>query len=84
MILSVNVNASDLAYCRRWPLHKFAAVINTLLTNMKGLKVVLTGSSIEKKYVSRIFPFFDSSVRERVIDASGMLTLNSLLSRWTV
>lgn len=75
----MNVNASDLAYCRRWPLHKFAGVINTLLINMKGLKVILTGTSNEKKYVSQIFPLLDGSIRERVIDASGMLTLEQFI-----
>lgn len=79
VVLSVNVNASDLAYCRRWPLGKFASVINTLLTNKKGLKVVLTGTPNEKEYVSQIFPLIDTNVRERVIDICGMLTLEQFI-----
>ncbi len=80
IILSVNVNASDLAYCRRWPLEKFAGVINTLLNNRKEMKVILTGSSNEKEYVSRIFPFLDAGISERVIDSSGMLTLEQFIA----
>lgn len=79
VILSVNVNASDLAHCRRWPLQKFAGVVNALLTTQKELKVVLTGTKNEKEYVSKIFPFLDDSVKNRVVDAAGMLTLEQFI-----
>ena len=80
LILSVNVNASDLAYCRRWPLHKFAEVINTLLASRKELKVLLTGAPNEKEYVSRILPMLDAGIRARVIDISGLLTLEQFIA----
>jgi len=80
VLLSVNLNASDLAYCRRWPLEKFAAVINTMLANRKDFKVVLTGAPNEKEYVAQIFPFLNEGIRNRVIDISGQLTLEQFIA----
>lgn len=79
ILLGVNVNASDLAHCRRWPLQKFADVINTLLINRREFKIILTGTLNEKEYVARTFSFLNDSIRTRVIDASGILTLEQFI-----
>ena len=79
VILGVNVNASDLAYCRRWPLEKFASTINILLTSRKEYKVVLTGTSNEKEYVAKVFPLLKDEIRARVIDSSGELSLEQFI-----
>jgi len=80
VVLGVNVNASDLALCRRWPLSKFAGVVNALLDNYQDMKVLLTGTKKEKSYVAQIWPLIEENRRERVVDASGAFSLEQFIA----
>ena len=53
LLLGVNPNASDLSLARRWPLDRFAAVINALPPDPR-LHVCLLGSRQERPYVQRL------------------------------
>jgi ADP-heptose:LPS heptosyltransferase len=79
-LLGVNVNASDLAYCRKWPIERFAESINLLLRQNKELKVFLTGALSEKEYTASIFRFLEEDIQNRVFDLSGSLDLGQFLA----
>lgn len=79
-ILGVNINSSDLADCRKWPIKKFAEVINSLLVQNKKLKIFLTGSFSEKEYTGSIFKLLKEDVVGRVLDLSGVLDLRQFLA----
>ncbi len=80
LLVGVNINASDLAYCRRWPKERFAEVINSLLKEYKGMKVFLTGTANEKEYTASIFRFLDGDIKERVFDVSGILSFGQFIA----
>jgi ADP-heptose:LPS heptosyltransferase len=83
-LVGVNINASELALCRKWPKERFAAVINTLLKENRKIRIVLTGNSEEKAYTRSIFKLLKREVVDRVFNSSGLLNLGqfiALLSR---
>ncbi len=47
--IAVNVNASDLAFCRRWPAENFAALVERIVEESDAT-VILTGSASEASY----------------------------------
>lgn len=73
-VLGININASDLAYCRRWPLERFAEVINELLRKKDDLVIILTGSKNETSYTASIMELVDGGERSRVINLAGKLS----------
>jgi len=78
-LLGVNINASDLAFCRRWPREKFAQVINALVKEKSNLLVLLFGSQSEKKYTSSLLELLGEKTKEKVFDLSGRLTLGQFI-----
>lgn len=79
-LLGVNINASNLAYCRRWHKERFAQVINELLKKYKELRVFLTGNSSEKEYTSSIFKLLEEDIKGRVLDVSGLLNFGQFIA----
>jgi len=79
-ILGVNINASELAYCRRWHKERFAEVINNILKEYKEIKIFLTGSKDEKKYTSSILKFIQQDNKNRVFDISGELNFGQYIA----
>ncbi len=79
-LLGVNVNAAELSLERRWPLDRFAAVIERLLAADAQLRVVLTGSGDEQGYVEQILPFLSATARQRTIVGCGRLSLAEFLA----
>ncbi len=79
-LLGVNVNAGDLSLERRWSLDNFAEVVGALLANHAELYVVLTGTSDEKDYVSSLVDRLPSEVRDRVIVAAGLWSLDEFIA----
>lgn len=76
--LVVNANASDLMIERRWPLDRFAKVIDRL-TERHDLAVVLVGAPAERGYVADLA----ARVRDpggRVRDLAGELSLGGLFA----
>jgi ADP-heptose:LPS heptosyltransferase len=80
VLVGVNVNASDLALCRRWPRERFAAVIDGLLRWREDIVVVLTGSGDEAPYTRETIPLLREPASERVVDVSGKLSFGAYLA----
>jgi ADP-heptose:LPS heptosyltransferase len=80
VLLGVNVNASDLAHCRKWPRERFIEVINSLLRTHLDWKIVLTGSQSERAYTAFVMSRLASDVKSRVLDLSGALNFGQFLS----
>ena len=74
----VNPNASDLLLERRWPMDKYVKLIEEL--GRRGEQIVLIGAKPEMGYVSEIVAKLSTSVRSRVVDTSGKLSLGELFA----
>lgn len=87
IVIGVNVNASDLIFCRRWPRENFAIVINQLTYEHPELRFFLTGNSKEKAYTAYVFKLLNEKAKQKVFDVSGKLNFEQfieLLSRFDV
>jgi ADP-heptose:LPS heptosyltransferase len=76
----INPNASDLRIERRWPHVNYINLIIRFLDLYPHFKIILTGSTNEKKYVSRIFNGIPEKYRSSVTDTSGNLNLTDLIN----
>ena len=76
----INPNASDLRIERRWPHVNFINLIIRILDLYPHMNILLTGSTCEKIYVSRIYYGIPGKYRSSVIDTSGKLNLIDLIS----
>lgn len=74
----VNPNASDLLLERRWPLDKYVQLVIEL--TQRGEQVVLVGAKSEAAYVGEILALLPASVREKIVDTSGKLSLGELFA----
>lgn len=75
--ITINVNASDLRYERRWPHSHFIELIQKIRQQSPKLNIVLIGSSGESDYVKTVSaPFFSD---EKVKDVSGKTNLAQLI-----
>ena len=72
----VNVNASPLAFERRWPRQSFVHLCTALLEE-HDFRLVLTGSGPEAPYVRQVIDALGP--RERVVDLSGRLEIGDLV-----
>lgn len=80
ILLGVNVNASFVMDCRKWPLENFGALINRLLKTAGGIKVILTGTRKEAAYTASLFQHIDESLRPRVINLAGALSFGEFIA----
>ena len=48
--IALNIHASDLALCRRWPLPKFVSLVEQFLAKYDQWNIILTGVKSEKAY----------------------------------
>jgi ADP-heptose:LPS heptosyltransferase len=74
----VNPNASDLLLERRWPMDKYVQLIVELA--QRGEQIVLVGAKSEQAYVGEIIAKLPASVRSKVVDTSGKLSLGELFA----
>ncbi len=79
-LVGVNVNAAELSFERRWPLDRFAAVVEAILGQDPQLRVVLTGSPDEREYVQSLLPLLSETARTRVAVAAGQWSLAEFLA----
>ncbi|MGE5412412.1 MAG: glycosyltransferase family 9 protein [Clostridiales bacterium] len=77
--LVINPNASDLRIERRWSSVNYIELIDRILCNFSDIRVVLTGSSEESRYVEMINKGIKEEHQSKVVNASGMLTLSELI-----
>jgi ADP-heptose:LPS heptosyltransferase len=79
-LLGVNVNAGELCHERRWPLERFAAVVQRLLEGRPELFVALTGSPSEKAYTALLLDQLPEALRGRVYMAAGAWDLDAFVA----
>jgi ADP-heptose:LPS heptosyltransferase len=82
-LIGVNVNSGDLALERRWPLDRFAELLEHLLTNHRDWFIVLTGSPGEIGYVTSLWQRLPQGLRHRVINSAGALTFEQFVALLT-
>ena len=78
-LVGVNVNASEVARERRWPLESFAELVDRLIQELP-LKVILFGAPDEQPYVQRAL----AMMREEPINLAGKTTLHQAISTMSV
>jgi ADP-heptose:LPS heptosyltransferase len=74
-VVGVNVNASEVAKQRRWPLENFATVVDQIIQNLEA-KVVLFGAPDEVPYVQHAM----AMMRENPINLAGRTTLHQAIT----
>jgi ADP-heptose:LPS heptosyltransferase len=74
----VNANASDLLIERRWPVERFAELIERLLTRY-DMAVVLIGAPGERAYVTELADRVGLD-RDRLVNLAGELSLGGLFA----
>jgi ADP-heptose:LPS heptosyltransferase len=75
----INPNASGLRIERRWPADHYILLINKILDSYPAVKIALTGSIDEQKYVSGIADGILEKYRSRIINTSAKLNLTELI-----
>jgi ADP-heptose:LPS heptosyltransferase len=80
LLVAVNPNASDLLYERRWPLEKFAAVLNAASGEFSNAVFVITGSPAEKEYAEQLLRLCGNMANVQVFNAAGALSFGEFLA----
>jgi ADP-heptose:LPS heptosyltransferase len=79
-LVGVNVNAGDMSLERRWPLERFAVVVQALLERHADLFVVLVGAPSERAYVLALSERLPQELQARVAIAAGQWTLDEFIA----
>ncbi len=79
-VIVLNIHASDLALCRRWPLKHFVSLVEMFFMEYKDMTVVLTGAKSEAYYSQEFLQLLPVEYRSKVIDLSGKLFLKQFLT----
>ena len=79
-LLGVNINAGDMCPERRWPVERFAELIEALLATRPNLRIVLTGSPDEQPHVSSLVDRLSAPARERTITTAGRWRLDEFIA----
>ena len=77
--IGLNIHASDLALCRRWPLPKFVSLVEQFLARYDQWNIILTGVKNEKVYSQEFLSLLPSKWHGSVIDLTGELSLKQFL-----
>lgn len=75
LVIGVNVNASDVAKERRWPLENFAELADLLIQELKA-KVILIGAPEEVPYVERAL----TMMRHDPVNLAGRTSLHEAIA----
>jgi ADP-heptose:LPS heptosyltransferase len=79
-LLGVNVNAGDMSLERRWPVERFAQVVNVLLSRHPDVRILLTGSATEADYVRQAYEAVEPAKRDRVLVTAGLWSLDAFIA----
>lgn len=82
-LIGVNANAGEMSLERRWPVERFAAVIETLLRRRPDLFVALTGSPSERPHVESLRALLPPDVAGRVAVTAGEWSLDEFAAALT-
>lgn len=76
-MIVININASKMALCRRWPAENYAAIAEYLLKNNHHL--VFVGSKSESNYVDNTIAMIHAKNKSsNVLNLAGKITLKEL------
>ena len=78
--IAINIHASDLALCRRWPLKHFAALVDLFFKENGDINIILTGAKSEASYSQGFLEILPQEHRRRIIDLTGKLSLRQFLT----
>src|SRR5262245_11228440 len=78
-IVGVNVNAGELALERRWPLERFATVLERL-AGLDGVRALLTGAPDEAEYVASVLERLGDAARKRVLNVAGKFSFDEFVA----
>jgi len=78
--IAINIHASDLALCRRWPLKQFVSLVQIFLSEYKDTNIILTGAPKEALYSQEFLLLLPQECRQRIIDLTGKLSLRQFLT----
>lgn len=79
-VMGVNVNAGELSLERRWPVERFAEVVETLVTRHPDVRVLLTGAPDERDYVQQVFDRLTEAARRSVAITAGVWSLDDFIA----
>jgi len=79
-VVGINVNAGELSLERRWPIERFAGVIDALVARHDDLRMVLTGAPGEAEYVRRAYELLSEGARARTLVAAGLWSLDDFIA----
>jgi ADP-heptose:LPS heptosyltransferase len=79
-LIGVNVNAGDMCLARRWPLERFAALLEELGARHAAARFVLTGTRDEAAYVQQLVEQLTPATRARTILAAGRWKLDEFIA----
>jgi ADP-heptose:LPS heptosyltransferase len=79
-LLGVNVNAGELCHERRWPIDRFAWVVEQLLRQRPELFVAVTGAPSEKAYSAQLVEHLPADLRPRAFLAAGAWDLDAFVA----
>jgi ADP-heptose:LPS heptosyltransferase len=79
-LLGVNVNAGELCHERRWPIERFAWVVERLLRDRPGLFLAVTGAPSEKAYSALLLEALPADLRPRAFLAAGAWSLDAFVA----
>lgn len=82
-LIAINVNSGDLSLERRWPLDRFAELVERLLARHPDWFIVLTGSQGERSYVTTLSQRLPERLRDRVIMSAGALSFEQFVALLT-
>ena len=75
----INPNASDLMIERRWPVNRFAELIERLLDQL-DFHIILIGSPGERPFVTGLASQVRGDTRGRLVNLAGELSMGGLLA----
>ncbi len=78
--IAINIHASDLALCRRWPLKHFASLGELFFKENSDRNIILTGAKKEVSYSQDFLKILPQEYRRRVVDLTGKLSLRQFLT----
>jgi len=78
--IAINIHASDLALCRRWPLKHFASLVELFFKENRDMNIILTGAKSEVSYSQDFLEILPHGYHQRVIDLTGKLFLRQFLT----
>jgi ADP-heptose:LPS heptosyltransferase len=78
--IALNIHASDLALCRRWPLKHFVSLVDLFFSENKDIHIILTGGKKESAYSKSFLELVPAPYSPRIIDLTGKLSLRQFLT----